>query len=382
VARLARARGLRVVANVRSEARASALAREGFDVLALPALGPDVAAHVDASTHVVVAFPPDGGTDARVAPALGGAAAVTYVSSTGVYGDHRGVVDDRTPLAASPRAAKTLAAEALYRVHRRHREEARGATVLRCPGIYGRERGLHARIVRGEHRIPGDGTRFLSRIHADDLAALILASAAKPSDTFVVGDLEPAPHIEVVRFVCEAYGVPLPPFVPLESVHESLRADRRVDGARARAELGVTFNFPTYREGMAPAATGLAQRRLKIHETYAATGEASLTHLTVEDGALALVLDAGAPLPLDEGALDAVMARFGGPLETSEPVIAVGALDLPGGGRVRHVRHLARYDVIARDFLVHEVPGREPVCALAVTVSAALAHLARARARR
>ena len=64
----------------------------------------------------------------------------------------------------------------------------------------------------------------------------------------------------MVRFVCETYRVPMPPFVPLESVHDSLRADRWVDGSRARALFGVTFTYPTYREGMAPQATGLAPR--------------------------------------------------------------------------------------------------------------------------
>jgi hypothetical protein len=48
----------------------------------------------------------------------------------------------------------------------------------------------------------------------------------------------------------------MPPFVPLESVHESLRADRRVDASRALATFGVTLRFPTYREGMSAAATG------------------------------------------------------------------------------------------------------------------------------
>jgi hypothetical protein len=51
--------------------------------------------------------------------------------------------------------------------------------------------------------------------------------------------------------VCEEFGVPLPPFVPLESVHESLRADRRVDPSRALARAGITLRYPSYREGMA-----------------------------------------------------------------------------------------------------------------------------------
>ena len=256
VARLARERGLRVLAHVRSEVRAAALRAEGFDVVRFATLNAAAFAQgipFDARTLVVVAFPPDGATDAGIAPLLAGAASVVYISSTGVYGELRGVIDDTTRIPSSPppaeRAAKILAAEAAYR--------AVGGTVLRCPGIYGRDRGLHVRVVKGEHRIPGDGTRFLSRIHVEDLAQLVLACTAQSArrETFVVGDLEPAPQVEVVRFIAEAYGVPLPPSVPLESVHESLRADRRVDASRALATFGLTLRYPTYRDGMRPPAS-------------------------------------------------------------------------------------------------------------------------------
>jgi nucleoside-diphosphate-sugar epimerase len=249
VAKLARERGQSVLAHARSSARASELEQLGFAVLLRERLDESIAAEARADTHVVITFPPDGQTDARVARALYAAGAVSYVSSTGVYGDHRGVVDDSTPVMAQPneRAARILAAEAHYRQVQ--------ATVLRCPGIYGPDRGLHKRIERGEHKIPGDGSRTLSRIHVEDLAVLILASAAARAETFVVGDLQPAPHIEVVRFICAERSLPLPPAVPLESVHESLRADRSVDSTRALAKLGVTLRFPTYREGMSVTAT-------------------------------------------------------------------------------------------------------------------------------
>jgi len=51
---------------------------------------------------------------------------------------------------------------------------------------------------------------------------------------------------------------------------------------------------------------------------------------------------------------------------------------LPDGEILRHVRHLAGYDVIARDYVVYESPDHETSCALAATVSAALLHLGRA----
>ena len=121
---------------------------------------------------------------------------------------------------------------------------------------------------------------------------------------------------------------------------------------------------------------------LKIHESARADGSLSPLHLRRDDGGLALVSEDGVE-PLPDGALDAVMRRFGQPIDPAARLVDVAALELlePRGARLRHVRHLARFDVIARDWLVLEVPGREPTGALATTVAGALSHLARAAAR-
>jgi hypothetical protein len=72
------------------------------------------------------------------------------------------------------------------------------------------------------------------------------------TETFVVSDLTPSRHIDVVRFVCETRGLALPSFEPLEQAAASLRADRRVRPARALERLGVRLRYPSFREGMAP----------------------------------------------------------------------------------------------------------------------------------
>lgn len=120
---------------------------------------------------------------------------------------------------------------------------------------------------------------------------------------------------------------------------------------------------------------------LKIHEATRTDGSLSPTFLFLEDGVVGLRSDEGA-LTLPDGALEAVMTRFGKPLDVSEQLMPVGALELGDGRTLRHVRHLARWDVIARDWLVLEVAGEEPLCALATTVAGALGHLARAAAQR
>lgn len=120
---------------------------------------------------------------------------------------------------------------------------------------------------------------------------------------------------------------------------------------------------------------------LKIHESSAATGELSAVYLRADGAALELVTDERA-WALPEGALAAVLSKFGAPFDDEARIDVVAELELSGGERLRHVRHLAGYDVIARDYLVHERADGEPLCAMSTTVAAALMHLARAAAAR
>jgi nucleoside-diphosphate-sugar epimerase len=261
--------GAHVTATTRSTARGEELRARG--VLPHVAARLDdgsLAARVGPDTRVLVAFPPDGTTDRAVAPSLARARAIAYVSSTGIYGDVRGRVDESTPLRGTgPRAVARREAEAVWR--------DAGAVVVRAPGIYGPGRGLHLRLARGTARIPGDGTNHVSRIHVEDLAAALHALLARGARDalYVAGDEEPATHADVVGWLCAAMGLPLPPHAPLDSVDETLRNDRCVDARRLRDALGFPLAFPTYREGFAEciAADGAA---IALAKAAAAAGSA------------------------------------------------------------------------------------------------------------
>ncbi len=117
---------------------------------------------------------------------------------------------------------------------------------------------------------------------------------------------------------------------------------------------------------------------LKIDETRTPTGELSSVFLRIDDDALSLVDERGS-FALPSGALEVVMRRYGAPFDDSDSrrLTRIASLVLGHGHALHHVRHLAPFDVIARDWLVYEHPDRERVCVLACDAARALTHLAR-----
>lgn len=120
--------------------------------------------------------------------------------------------------------------------------------------------------------------------------------------------------------------------------------------------------------------------RLIIDERARSDGARERTYLELVDGKLALRFDDALVAIVEHAALDAVMRRYGKPL-ADDIVLSGPTLELGAGRKISILRHRARYDVLEKDYLVYEAPGREPVAELATSVSAALAHLVRSSSR-
>lgn len=170
---------------------------------------------------------------------------VVYLSATSVYGAQPEVRED------TPAAPETLEARLRHAAEQAVLAGPWLAAVLRPAAIYGPGRGVHVSIPAGRFRMAGDGSAWVSRIHVDDLAALAEAALfSEVRGAWPVADLEPARQRDIAAFVCRLTGCPMPAAAPPESLHRTLRANRRVDGRAVFRAHGLALQYPSYREGI------------------------------------------------------------------------------------------------------------------------------------
>ena len=255
---LLQAEGWRIIGTTRSAEKAEVLRAEGVEAVVWP--GTDLRPLLAQASHVLtsVAPTPDGDPVlADIGAELAQAAHlewVGYLSTTGVYGDHKGGwVDEDTPLTpGTKRGQMRVAAETDW--------QALGLPlhIFRLAGIYGPGRGPFAKVRAGTaRRIIKQGQVF-SRIHVADIAQVLAASIARPNAGAVYNlcDDDPAPPEAVIGYAAELLGRPLPPAEDFEAAEMTPMArsfyaeSKRVSNRRIKDELGVRLRYPDYRAGL------------------------------------------------------------------------------------------------------------------------------------
>lgn len=216
---------------------------------------------IASATHIVSTIAPGEtqdpvleryGTALEASPALW----LGYLSTTGVYGDTGGawVDEDSQPHPGSARTRRRVAAEQAWaRLDRK-------LAIFRLAGIYGPGRSMldDLRAGQGRHVIkPG---QLFGRIHRDDIAELVHAALIrKATGIFNGADDEPAAPSEVVSEAARLLGVSAPPPVAFEQAVLSMSPmarsfwaeNRKVSAKKTKARLGLSWRYPTYREGLA-----------------------------------------------------------------------------------------------------------------------------------
>lgn len=261
-----RAAGFSVSGTTRSAEKAEGLRALGIaPILYDGGTIPDaLAADMARATHVVQSIAPGKEGDPLFRPGMPSISALMpklawagYLSTVGVYGDHKGGwVDEDTVL-------NPVSARSIERVEAENhwldfgRASGLPVAVLRLAGIYGPGRNALRNMEEGTARRLVKKDQVFNRIRVEDIGSAALFLAQKSlGGLWNITDNEPGPPQDVVAEAARLMGLPVPPDVAFETAELSPMArsfygeNKRVSNAKLRA-AGFEFRFPDYRQSLA-----------------------------------------------------------------------------------------------------------------------------------
>ena len=185
-----------------------------------------------------------------------------FTSSTSVYGQNDGsaVTEQSLTEPAEETAKILLEAERLLLDKNsspgRLPHQKFSTVILRLAGIYGPGRGhWFKQFLKFEARIGGDGSRWLNKIHRDDVVGCIIAALerGKPGEIYNATDNEPVTQLKFFEWLAAELNLPLPPRNPanVEIQRKRRLTNKRVSNAKLRTQLKYEFQFSDFRDGYA-----------------------------------------------------------------------------------------------------------------------------------
>lgn len=217
--------------------------------------------------HVIISTPPDlFGTDPSLQlfnhlmqEAGADLKSVIYLSSTGVYGDHKGkwVDEDTTPQPNNARVRSRLEAELGWKDLCSRYDIP--LITLRLAGIYGPIRNALTQVSNGTAISVHKKGQVFSRIHVEDIAKIICLIISKPDivpGIYNLADDYPSSATEVNSYAAQLLDLPEPKIIPFNKADLSAMSNdfysscRRIRNHRIKQLLDIDLIYPDYRCGL------------------------------------------------------------------------------------------------------------------------------------
>lgn len=251
---------VRVSGTTRSADKMEGLRAGGIDAFLFDGetMDDDLRRALESVTHLVQSIAPGkadpllrlfGEDSARFLPRLEW---IGYLSTVGVYGDHKGAwVSEETPCEpVSGRSKERLEAEQGWLAM--GRERGVPAAVLRLSGIYGPGRNAFCNLDKGTARRLIKKDQVFNRIRVEDIgAATRFLSERGLGGIYNVTDDRPGPPQDVIVEAARLMGVEPPPEQAFEAAELTPMArtfygeNKRVSNAKLK-KAGFEFSFPTF----------------------------------------------------------------------------------------------------------------------------------------
>ena len=161
---------------------------------------------------------------------------VIFTSSSAVYGDSNGEVDEYSPLLGETASAKTLIAVEQWL----HDLPNISVDILRLAGLVGKNR--HAgRFLAGKTNVKG-GAQPVNMVHQDDVIAAIKQLLEQPSGGHIYNICAPEHPTRENFYQQAALSIGLTP--PVFETTENELEGKTVNGNRICKELGFVYRYP------------------------------------------------------------------------------------------------------------------------------------------
>ena len=212
-------------------------------------------------SHILVSTPPVGSKDLFLEligsnfNLLNKSKWITYLSSTSVYGDHKGNwVDENSKLIPNSKKAKIR-----LEIENKWKDLSKNypIQIFRLAGIYSKEENLITRIKKSNSRIVKKKNHKFSRVHVEDISGFLLSSLEnfKSGEIYNIADDKPISNEEVLNEILEKYTLKSPTIIDFEDLENSALkkiylSSKQVKNSKAKKFFNYELIYPTIREGL------------------------------------------------------------------------------------------------------------------------------------
>ncbi|PQM56641.1 MAG: NAD(P)-dependent oxidoreductase [Rhodobacteraceae bacterium] len=219
---------------------------------------------IQKASNILITVPPVGFSDpvkenfSELFSELPANSKLVYLSSTGVYGDHRGNwVDEKSTL--DPKTSLGVSRLNAEKIWQKVSNEL-GLTliILRLAGIYGSGRSPIDKLKKGKVTVVRKPGVLFSRIHIDDIVEIISLSLEKNgiSGVYNVCDNKPESSENVMQEACRLLGYKCPEAIPIEKLNLSKTAldfyseSKKVSNKKLLEDFSYQMIHPDYFSGL------------------------------------------------------------------------------------------------------------------------------------
>ena len=222
----------------------------------------DLLIKLNQATHILISIPPINKEDIvlkNFSKFIKSSKAkwITYLSSTSVYGDHKGewVNESSETNPFSDKGLARLETENSWISFAKNNKLP--IQIFRLSGIYSNEKNTLSRLKSGEVNIINKTGHYFSRIHVEDIANILFKSLSKfkTGEIYNIADDKPSSLDEITLHAARLLDIKDLKKIEVNEIENEMvknfyKDSKKVSNKKTKSYFSYNLKFPTYVEGL------------------------------------------------------------------------------------------------------------------------------------